>query len=646
MKRLKWIIPIALILGIWAYFQFNQSASVDSLKLVPANALYVIETDEPIANWKTFSDNDVWQSIKTHPSFIELTEEADYLDDLIADNPAIFKWFDKRSFVISAHMTTSTDYDFLFVVGLSNKAKSAVLMPSLEQLLKATGYKTTKNTFKEVDYLTGTDETGEQIHLAQIGNQLICSYSNKILLASITTATETSLIDQEHFQTVYKKVSQKGLCRLYVPYHQADALMRCYFTDGIDQVKSIGGMLEYSALDFEASEGFWTLDGYTTIDTSKKSILSALMASGQSENTVGDVLSNRVAWYVSLNYSSFNTFQSNIENLLGDNASYTNYNKHRKQIENLLGVSVEKDLLSWIGPEISVAQLRKNLAYDDSENAVFSIKTNDIELAKDRLNFVAKQVKKRTPALFKQIDYRSYQIQYLGIKGFFKLLFGEKFNKITKPYYTTIGDYVVFSNSPYTLIGLIEDYENQRTLSTTKYYQNYTSQSKESSLSIFVSPSNLYPVLMPMLDVTSRKSMQSSKPYFEGFESLGLNLIASGSVYKTHVFLLKTSNDHIVEQTNEDEFTKLYKLYASEYDINSAQFVLEWIEDGTYMRQFPGSKNIQIKAETTRGVLDGSYTEYYLSGEKKATGKYKMGRKKGTWKFYDESGDLIEKKKY
>ena len=30
-----------------------------------------------------------------------------------------------------------------------------------------------------------------------------------------------SIVDSKDFQTVYKKVSQKGLCRLYVPYAQA-----------------------------------------------------------------------------------------------------------------------------------------------------------------------------------------------------------------------------------------------------------------------------------------------------------------------------------------------------------------------------------------------------------------------------------------
>jgi antitoxin component YwqK of YwqJK toxin-antitoxin module len=646
MKRLKWIVPIAIAIGIWTFFQVNQTSDVDGFDLIPADALYIIETDKPIENWKAFRRTDIWNILKTHPSFLDLTDDANYLDTLLSDNPTLFKLFRNHSLLISAHNTTRTDYDFLFVVEMGNKVKPSVLFPALQRVLKASGYKTTKKQLEDVPTLSATGSSYDDIHFAQIGNQLVCSYSLKILTNSIATSTGNSIIDRSDFKQVFDKVSKNGLCRLHLPYSQVDELMQCYFSDGISDIKNIGAMLGCSSVDFETHKDYWTLDGYTNLDSSNNSLLNAIHLSGKSENMVGDVLSNRTAWCLSFNYTSFNDFEGNLKNFLVEESKYANYLKRKKQIETLLDVSVDRDLLSWIGQEISVAQLRKNLSYNKSENALILIKTDNITQARARLSHISDQVKKRTPALFKQIDYKSYQIQYLEIKGFFKLIFGEKFNKITKPYYITLDDYVVFSNSPYTLIGLIEDYENQRILSNTSYYKNYKSQSKTSSLSLFVSPMNLYPTLTPMLDAQSAKAMRSSEPYFASFESFGLNLQASGSTFKTHVFLLKKQEPEEVEVVNEDEFTKLYKRYASKKDITSSSFVLELIEDGLYKKQYPGSNKIQIKAETNNGVLDGSYTEYFLNGEIRLKGKYKMGRKKGTWKYYDASGDLTQKKKY
>jgi hypothetical protein len=88
----------------------------------------------------------------------------------------------------------------------------------------------------------------------------------------------------------------------------------------------------------------------------------------------------------------------------------------------------------------------------------------DIEKAKEGLGFIHRQIKRRTPAKFKSMEFRNHEINYLEIKGFFRLMFGKLFSKLQKPYYTTLGDYVVFSNSPKTLVGMIMDYEDGLTL--------------------------------------------------------------------------------------------------------------------------------------------------------------------------------------
>ncbi len=646
-KYLLFILPLVLIGGTWLYFQANQTKVLDGFKLIPENALYVLETKDPIANWTAFSDTEIWQILKHHPVMADLTDDADYLDTLISDNRKIFDWFDGRPLLISAHAIGTKEYDFLFVVGVSPKAKKSLLLPGLKQVLKSSGYTTSELSIESLTVLQATDNIGESMYFAHIDNQLICSYSKDILTQSLQTVASHKSIDATvQFESTFKSVSQNGLFRFYLPYHQIGNLLNCYFQDDLGGLTTITKQLQSSSFDFTVDADYWQVEGYTSIDSAHSSYVKAFTQSGESVNEVGKVLSNRTAWSMSFNFTSFDALRSNLKTYLKQESAYAQSTKQISQLEAVLGVSVERDLLHWIGDEISIAQLRKNLAYNTKENAVVLIKAIHITDAKERLHFVAEQVKKRTPALFKQIEYRNYQIQYLEIKGLFKLLFGNKFNTITKPYYTILEDYVVFSNSPYTLIGLIEDYENQRCLETSPNYQNYSEQHDKSSVNVYVSVPNLYPVLLPLLDSESKKSLQKSKPYFESFESFGLNLIGDGSGFVTRALLRKASEPESTETIEEDEFEKLYRLYASERDINSSTFVLEWIEDGVYKKQFPGSEKLQIKADTKQGVLHGSYVEYYQNGSKRLTGKYKMGRKKGTWKTFDMKGNLLQKKRY
>jgi antitoxin component YwqK of YwqJK toxin-antitoxin module len=46
------------------------------------------------------------------------------------------------------------------------------------------------------------------------------------------------------------------------------------------------------------------------------------------------------------------------------------------------------------------------------------------------------------------------------------------------------------------------------------------------------------------------------------------------------------------------------------------------------------------------GALEGPWTEFYLTGEKRAEGSYKAGRKEGEWSFFHRDGRIEQKGKY
>lgn len=645
MKRLRWLlIPIALILGIWVYFKFAQNPSINALQVIPQDAMYVIDCDEPIENWNHLSSHPIWKVLKQHPLFEDLTVEADYLDSLILANSTLFSKLGHRQLIVSAHPTKPGDYDFLFVVDLKNGAKHDVVILGLEQILKQSGFSVSNSTYKDIKMIQAKDYDASVLTLAQVKNQLICSYTPDLVRNSIDASQDSSLAINPDFLKVFDKIGGNDIARFYMNYSQLERLMTCYFSEGLETYRELGSLLKYTAADFNLEESSWTLDGYTNVHN-KESYLNAVIESGTSENTAGDVLSNRTAWFLSFNFTSFDQFYSSLQNQWAADESFNaSFDKYQKRLETLLKISLQENLLSWIGDEVTVAQLRNNSMLSKKQNSVVMIKANDIEAARSNLNFVTEQVRKRTPAMFKRIDYRSYQIQYLDIKGFFRTFFGNAFDKIEKPYFGIIGEYVVFSNSPYTLIGMIEDFEHQRNLSHLPYYQDYLKQSKESSVTLFASPTNMYPVILPLLDADGRKELAKDEHYFKAFESFGLQLRSEKGMLGTAAILrlAETSEEEKVETTDEKSLSKLYERYGTEID--AEHFALQLIEDDLYKKYYPGTDIIEIKGETKNGTLHGDYFEYYKNGNPRVEGRYKMGRKKGTWILYDEAGNTTRKK--
>src|ERR1051325_2738761 len=121
MKYLKWFIVIALLGGGgWIAWKFYNAKGIagEALQLIPDDAVYAIITDDPIGAWKKISGTQAWSYLNTNAYFASLTASANSVDSLIHDNEMLFDLIGSRSLIVSAHMTGTKDYDFLFLVDL------------------------------------------------------------------------------------------------------------------------------------------------------------------------------------------------------------------------------------------------------------------------------------------------------------------------------------------------------------------------------------------------------------------------------------------------------------------------------------------------------------------------------------------------
>lgn len=650
MKRfLKIILLLGLLggAGYLAYLYLSPDRNINGLYLIPSDAMYILESDHPIEDWKTMSNSSVWKFLKGHPMFEDITEDADYLDEMISSNSLMFKMFGSRKFLMSAHKTRKRDYDFLFAVDLQKGAKSGVLYNTLEKALRAAGMKVTARNYKDYELIEAMDEVKDVLTLCKVENFLVCSYSPSLVEKSIDAIEKPGIARDLYFQDVYKRVDDKGIGRLYVQYSLIDDLMACY-SDPVDEmVVDLSQTLRYSALDLQVGNEEWKMKGLTNIHDQKDSYLLALMRSGQSKNRVHEILSNRTAWHLSFNFSSIEKFYQELTKVLQLNeSSYKTFEKSQKRLNQLLGISVKEQLIDWISDEVTVAQMRSNAYTDRNDNLVVCMRTENMSKAREELNDIAKKVKRRTPAKFKKIQYRTYEIQFLDIKGFFKTFFGKAFQKLEKPYYTTIGNYVVFSNNPLTLIGLIEDYENDRTLNFSNGHKVFRENSEsKSSLTLFISPINTYPLLSKHADPKTRESLRKSKKYYQGFEAFGFQYNADGDLLNTTAYLkLKQASNLEESSLPEQQLSEKFDQYA--VDGLDTSFRLQMIEDGIFKKYYANGIHLEIKAEMKDGELHGRYEEFYPSEKLKVEGKYKNGKKDGAWKYYTEAGDLEEKQRF
>src|SRR5690606_209576 len=176
----------ALYLCYLAYiFLLSPKTNLQSIYLIPKDAVFIVESEQPVESWKKVSESDAWHHLRKNDYFSELTENIQKVDTIFNNNHKLFEFFDGRSLFISVHMISPKDYGIFYVLDLKRIAKLQLLKTYLNTLLND-DYVMSKRTYHNHEILEVHDrESKETMYLAFIKNQLVASYTHTLVEASI-----------------------------------------------------------------------------------------------------------------------------------------------------------------------------------------------------------------------------------------------------------------------------------------------------------------------------------------------------------------------------------------------------------------------------------------------------------------------------
>lgn len=82
--------------------------------------------------------------------------------------------------------------------------------------------------------------------------------------------------------------------------------------------------------------------------------------------------------------------------------------------------------------EFAITQSEPGLLGHDPE-LILAIGAKSIKDARKNMEFIEKKIRRRTPLRIKTVDYKGFEINYVEMKGFFRLFFGGLFDKFENP---------------------------------------------------------------------------------------------------------------------------------------------------------------------------------------------------------------------
>jgi hypothetical protein len=645
-----------LILAGWSVYRFASfytapSRAVQQIYLVPKDAVFMIQSNSPVEDWKTFSRSEPWKCLKQAPSFAETARKAETLDSVLQANKNILSLVGKRELIISVHKVRTGFWDFLFVLDLQKISEIDMLKDRIEQIYSLMDYKVTYRKYQDVNIIELKDaETRDILYTAFVDNHYIGSYSSSLVEASIRERNNPSIGLNPLFIEANKQVGDKGLYRIFVQYAYLPQFMEIYSGKPNDFMQVVSRSMAFAGLSVHVDKEKFEFSGSSFLNDTIDPYMSAFLCSGKKEMLAQDILSNRTAFYTHIGFDNPITFVNELEKGLSANHPelYKTYKSDYKKIESLFDISLADDLLAWMSGEFAITELEPGLLGRESE-IILTIRAKDLKLAKEKMALIEKKVKRRTPLNIKSVTYKDYEIQYVELKGFFSLFFGKMFDKFEKPYYTYMEDYVVFSNRPASLLSLIEDYGQGRTLNNEEGFKKVYGQfKKESSYFIYLNMPKFFPLLKPLLngktwtDVDAQKNVVYSFPY-SGLQVTGehgkaaMQLTLNYLPYRENIALDDAElddddDDDDDEISGQNEIDELQRFYAEKFQ-------------GNVYREFYAEGALKSECEIKKGKRHGKYREYFATGELKIRGKYKKGLPDGTWKYYTEGGKMERKEK-
>ena len=534
-RLLLFLVLLAVAAGAGYFFLDTGGETRDPYDFVPTDFVYAIESDRPVGDWQDLSKTAVWQHLKGMAYFADITESADYLDSLLQANQTLVDFVKLGDLLISAHMTSAQDYDFLILVDLKGKGrKLPKLKPLTVQLFQSLGYEVTTDAYFNIDlYHLYDREYDETLTLAAIDNILITSYTAGLVKRAIDQSERPGVRDNLAFTRVRGQTDRDELYTLYLNYANLPRLLGAYTSELPEMVQDLDQVLAFSSFDLAMDDAGVEMTGYTQHVDSVASFLRVFQDVGQGRVGAGQVLPAHTAMFTSIGFDDFDDFYRRFMAYYAesDPEGFADLEKNARRIEKALKIEFERDFFAWMTDEITTAVVPVDA--EAKRYAYYALlHFDDYNLTKERLDYVTARIG-RTPVKFEELDYRGYKIKYLELRGFFKLFFRKLFDRIEQPHFTYIDDYVVFSNDTTALQAMIDRYLEDQVLARDAGYTDFLDGfESKSNLFTFINQASFYSYLSATLDYEARRDLQENRAYLLSFPHVGFQLYPGGGMYQ------------------------------------------------------------------------------------------------------------------
>lgn len=548
---------ILIAAGAFYYFKIYQRKHIDIWQVVPSSAVIAYENNSLVEDWNSIVDKSIWKTLRKMPYFHSWETGLANADSISGKNGTLDKLFRNRPFVISVHITSAKEFDFLFSLDLNDQLGISTFEKLIESMHKSHSISSKSRNYQGLELNELIDKTSKSTFTYFIYENIVVGSFTSFLVEDVVRNVSEGFNDTFKSQipalaAISKLENDEG--NIYIDFGKLPNLFSSFLQEeNNDKKMNFASFSGDTYLDIKVTDQEILLNGVSAVELSgNQSFIGTFRNQNPDRIRVTDLLPNATALLYDVSFSDFDEWQSQLTKYwsIVDTAQFR---KSQDFIEHY------EMNLDWVGHEAANAILET----PNKENAdqLIFVAIDDKDLAFNEMHkFANKLSEEMGDSVYIEL-YNDLPIVQIPYKEFPAMVMGSYFLGFDNSFATIYNDYLVVGNSMQVVKQFFNDLENENNWGKSVRQSDFLENTmRESSFSVMVNTSLIWPVIMRNLN---EKWIDLFKTYEEQIKSFDMVALQVSNLDKRFYTSLAIGHqEHVASAPKSARLKKIQSVYT------------------------------------------------------------------------------------
>ncbi len=508
-------VAVLVVLGFYGFSKWTESRQkVNLWTLVPDDAVFIAETNNVPKFIDHLQSSDLWATVSQMPYVLRLQDQLTFLDSLTVGRSPLRNFVSKKNILVSLHVLGRTEQEIVYYVPVNTVAEHRYIRTLVENIGKADKY---QQEIREYQGFQITDISSED----NAGNLSFFSHHNNLIISASPVLVEEIVrkINRGQLESPAKDykntnyLSQPDVyANVFINYQHLPDLLGTFLKDGLqDDVNLLSSLCRNSMLELKLQNNRLFLNGFSNPETIEGSLFSRMKGHKPKSLKLRALVPARTAVLLHLGLDQMGALRQQPGK---PNASFLD------------------TLANTFQGELALCYLEAHDARTPAEKILF-VQSGKPGLTQALLNRMQPGQSAGT-----QEKHGANTIRLLTIKELPQQLFGDMFRGFEQTYYTSVQDYMLFTDDVATMRTLLDDISAGRIWSKTVAMAPVLEEiQQEDNFGLFVNTANAWNLLVRSMNPANRNNLLANSFIIKKFTYLSFQFSAAEDQFYTSLIL-------------------------------------------------------------------------------------------------------------